>query len=135
MPHVRRDHPQATAARAGARAVKRRPSASSFSVMPVYGRVVGVLTRADLLRGSSEKGGDASVAAAMTPRFETVQSSEMLDGAFQRLQSSACPALPVLQGEQLVGVLTPDNVGEFLAIRSALHADGQGDGYGTRRRQ
>ena len=98
------------------------------------GRVVGVLTRADLLRGLSEKGGDASVAAAMTPRFETVQSSEMLDGAFQRLQGSACPALPVLQGEQLVGVLTPDNVGEFLAIRSALHADGQGDGHGTRRR-
>jgi Zn-dependent protease len=94
-------------------------------------RVVGVLTRGDLIKGLSEKGGEASVAAAMTPHFETVQSLEMLDRAFERLQSAACPALPVLQGGKLVGVLTPDNVGEFLAIRSALRGNGKGDGHGA----
>jgi Zn-dependent protease len=98
-------------------------------------RVVGVLTRADLMRGLTDKGGEALVAAVMTPGFETAQASEMLESAFQRLQTSTCPALPVLQGDKLVGVLTPDNVGEFLAIRSALRANGKKDAHGTRGRR
>ncbi len=96
------------------------------------GRVVGVLTRADLMKGLADKGGDAPVGSAMTSHFETVQATEMLPSALERLDRSACPALPVLQGDRLVGVLTPDNVGEFLAIRSALRANGKGDWYARR---
>jgi Zn-dependent protease len=88
------------------------------------GRVVGMLTRADLMKGLTERGGETPVATAMTPAFETVQASDMLEGAFERLQASACPAMPVLRGESLVGVLTPDNIGEFVAMRSALRANG-----------
>jgi Zn-dependent protease len=87
-------------------------------------RVVGVLTRADLMKGLTERGRDAAVGAVMTTRFETVAPSEMLEGAFQRLQSSACPAVPVLQGDKLVGVLTLENVGEFLTMQSALRTSG-----------
>lgn len=74
-------------------------------------RVVGVLTRADLMKGLTEKGREARVGAAMTPRFETAGPSEMLEGAFQRLQASACPALPVLQSDKLVGVLKGNSRG------------------------
>ncbi len=63
-------------------------------------------------------------------RFETAEPSEMLEGAFQRLRACACPALPVLQGDRLVGVLTLDNVGELLAIQSALRAKGKGESRG-----
>jgi predicted transcriptional regulator len=86
-------------------------------------RVVGVLTRSDLMKALSEKGSEATVAAAMTRRFETAEASEMLQQAFQRLQACACPALPVLQDGKLVGVLTLDNIGEFLALQSALRSD------------
>jgi Zn-dependent protease len=95
------------------------------------GRVVGVLTRADLMRGLTENGREAPVASAMTARFETAEPAEMLDGAFQRLQASTCPTLPVLQGGRLVGVLTLDNIGEFVTIQSALRTRGKRRAAGT----
>jgi predicted transcriptional regulator len=56
----------------------------------------------------------------MTSRFDCAAPSEMLEGAIQRLQASGCPALPVLRDHELVGVLTMENVGEFLMVHSAL---------------
>jgi Zn-dependent protease len=86
------------------------------------GQVVGVLTRGDLMKGLAETGPEGRVAAAMTLRFETADPSDMLEGAFQRLQATPCRALPVLRDGQLVGILTMENVGEFLMIQSALRS-------------
>jgi CBS domain-containing protein len=52
--------------------------------------------------------------------FETAEPSEMLEGAFQRLQVAACPAMPVLEAEELVGILTLGSIETFLTMRSAL---------------
>jgi CBS domain-containing protein len=86
-------------------------------------RVVGVLTRADLVKGLTQTGADTPVAAAMTSHFDCATASEMLEGAVQRLKASGCPALPVLRDDELVGVLTLENVGEFLMVHSALRAN------------
>ena len=84
--------------------------------------MVGVLTRADLVKGLTQNGADTPVAAAMTSRFDSAAPSEMLEGAVQRLQASGCPAMPVVRDGELVGVLTMENVGEFLMAHSALRA-------------
>ena len=42
-----------------------------------------------------------------------------LEKALQRLQTSACPTLPVLRNQKLVGLLTAENLGEFLMIQGA----------------
>ena len=47
----------------------------------------------------------------------------MLEGAVQRLQASGCPALPVVRDRELVGVLTMENVREFMMVHSALRAN------------
>jgi CBS domain-containing protein len=85
------------------------------------GRVVGILTRTDLLKVLTQKGPDAHVIDAMQPRFETTDPSEMLESVLLHLQSSNCRSLPVVRDGQLVGILTLDNVGEFLMIQAALH--------------
>lgn len=84
------------------------------------GRLVGVLTRSDLMKAVAAKGPQAPVAEAMKSQFETAEPSEMLEGAFRRLQGCECHSLPVLRSGQLVGILTMENIGEFLMIQSAL---------------
>jgi Zn-dependent protease/predicted transcriptional regulator len=89
------------------------------------GRLVGVLTREDLLKSLAQKGPETRVGGTMTERFETGDPADMLDLVLARLQSCRCRTLLVLKGGELVGILTMDNVGEFLMFQSALRADAQ----------
>jgi Zn-dependent protease/CBS domain-containing protein len=84
------------------------------------GRLVGMLTRENMLRGLAEQGSNTTVAHAMQDRFETTSPTEPLSPAFARLMEHRLQTLPVLEMGRLVGVLTPGNVGEFLMIQNAL---------------
>jgi predicted transcriptional regulator len=53
---------------------------------------------------------------------ETVDPGEMLESAFRRLQSCECHTVPVVHGGKLVGLVTMDNVGEFVAIQAAMES-------------
>lgn len=85
-------------------------------------RVVGVLTRADMLSALSRLGQQAPVAEVMQREFAVADAQEMLETAFARLQACACHTLPVLQNHDLVGLLTTDNLGEYMMIQAALEA-------------
>lgn len=87
------------------------------------GRVVGVLTRGDLLLALAKQGKDAAVAEVMQRDFQTIDAAEMLESAFARLQTCACHTLPVLRQQQLVGLVTMENLGEYLMIESALRGE------------
>ncbi len=83
------------------------------------GQVVGILTRQDLLVGLTQHGQDRPVRDCMQTEFQTVDASEMLETAFRRLQSCQCHTFPVVCRGELVGLVTMDNVGEFVAIQAA----------------
>lgn len=85
-------------------------------------RVVGILTQADLLKGLAGKGRDAPVREVMQADFRTVEASEMMETVFERMQGCACHTLPVVDRGRLVGLVTTQNVGELIAIESALTA-------------
>jgi Zn-dependent protease/predicted transcriptional regulator len=82
--------------------------------------VVGVLTRQRLIQGLTSLGPESSVRESMETEFVTVDASEMLEVALQKLQSCACTTVPVLSQGRLVGLLTMENVGEFVVIQTAL---------------
>jgi len=84
------------------------------------GVVVGVLPQAALFRALAEGGQEVPVGSVMERDFETADSLEMLDPVLQRLQGSQCSTIPVLQSGSLVGIVTTDNIGEFLSIQSAI---------------
>ncbi len=87
----------------------------------VFGdRVLGVLTHEGLLRALSQKGAGVPVRDAMEREFQTADSHDMLERALALLRTCQCRSLPVVHADRLVGLLTPDNVAEFLAIESAL---------------
>jgi Mg/Co/Ni transporter MgtE len=57
---------------------------------------------------------------AMRRDFEAVDSHDMLEQAVQVLRRCGCRSLPVVHNGELVGMLTMENVGEFMMIRSAM---------------
>jgi Zn-dependent protease/predicted transcriptional regulator len=84
------------------------------------GHLVGVLTRTDLMKALARRSQDTPVAEVMQGQFQTAAPSEMAETVFARLQECNCHSLPVIQGDQLVGIVTAGNVGEFLMIQAAL---------------
>lgn len=88
------------------------------------GRVVGVLTPEGLFAALQTQGPETPVAQAMHCQFQVVDSFEMLEAVFGRLDAGQCHTLPVTHHGQLVGLLTMDNVGEFLAIQAAMASAG-----------
>ena len=86
------------------------------------GHLVGVLTKTDLLKTLAEKGGDQPVRSIMRREFETAEPADMLQSVFNKLQQCECLSIPVVRNGELVGIVTMENIGEFLAIHSALRA-------------
>ncbi|MBV8569090.1 MAG: CBS domain-containing protein, partial [Acidobacteriaceae bacterium] len=83
--------------------------------------VMGILTRGNLLSGLSQYGPDHSVTSVMEREFQTAQPNEMLESVLKRLSASKNRSMPVMEDGKLVGLLTLDNIGEYLMIQRALH--------------
>jgi CBS domain-containing protein len=88
-------------------------------------RIVGVLTRAKLLEALAKHGRDALVAEAMETTFRTADPAEPAERD-ARLKECRCHALPVVSDHRLDGMLTLDNVGEFMMIETALRSAAAG---------
>jgi Zn-dependent protease/predicted transcriptional regulator len=84
------------------------------------GAVVGILTRGGLLTALARQEQRAPVGQVMRRDFLVADASDMLDITFQRLQGHECHTIPVVRRGDLVGLLTMDNVGEFLSVQAAL---------------
>ena len=89
--------------------------------------VVGMLTRADLVSALARGRPETPVAEIMRRQVQIVDPSEMLEAVLPRLQGSEGRAVPVIRRGQLVGLLTMENVGEFLMIQAALQRGGRAE--------
>ena len=82
--------------------------------------VLGLLSRSLLLKAMATQGPDAYVAGAMDRSFVRVAPGADLTEALPLLAQSGSCAL-VMDGERLVGLLTAENLTEFLALRKLGH--------------
>ena len=80
------------------------------------GRVVGLLSRMALLKALAGEGPDAYVASAMDRDYLRLSPDEDLSRLFPAaLRSGACAL--VMEGDELLGLLTAENLSEFLLLR------------------
>lgn len=86
-------------------------------------KVVGILTRKRLLEGLGRDGAVGEVGTHMVRDFRTAFLWETTSEAFQRLQDCDCRAMPVLNEGRLVGMLTAENLGEYVMIQAALKGE------------
>lgn len=84
------------------------------------GHIEGILTQTDLLKALAARDQYPTVSSAMQNEFVTVESLEMLETAFAKLKDCNCHTLPVTLNGKLVGLMTMDNLGEYMRIQAAL---------------
>jgi Zn-dependent protease/predicted transcriptional regulator len=94
---------------------------SSQQDFPVIdnGQLAGILTRQDLLSALSRAGREAAVRDHMSTDCPTAAPSEMIETVLVRLQGHGCRTMPVVERGVVIGLVTMDNVGEFLMIHAA----------------
>lgn len=80
------------------------------------GRVVGMLSRTDVLRGIATRTASTPVGELMHRHFPIAGVNEGLAGVLGRLPVDGS-SIAVFRDEQLVGLLDPEHVGELLALR------------------
>ena len=95
---------------------------SSQKDFPVIenGELVGMLSREALAKALPEHGERGSVQTAMHREVHTADAGETLINAFTRMQESGLRTMVVTQRGELYGLLTTENLGEYIAIRSAM---------------
>jgi CBS domain-containing protein len=84
------------------------------------GRLVGMVARNDVVAGLAKSGPATPVEEIMQQDYPVISEPEMLPSAVERLENSSFRALPILQNGRLEGLLTLENLVEFLMIQAAL---------------
>ena len=84
------------------------------------GELRGILTQPVLFDVLQRRNQESSVDEVMVKEFVIVDSLEKLETAFIKLNSCNCTTIPVLRNGQLIGLLTSENVGELVKIKTAL---------------
>ena len=95
------------------------------------GAVTGILTRGDLMQALADGRQMATVGEIMRRDCTTVEEGDMLERTFERMHAAGCPVLPVVSAGQLVGVVTLENVGEWMMIHSAMRNGGVRSDFDT----
>jgi stage IV sporulation protein FB len=94
-----------------------------FPVVDAQGRLVGVLSRADLSRALASDSGEDSVLDAMSRDLLTVGSDAPLDQVVRALETDPRKPVMVLEGTSLVGIVTLENLARFVKMARQIESD------------
>lgn len=90
-----------------------------------HDRLVGILTRKELLSGLSQQGPDTLVSQVMRKEYPTISGSEVLQAAADKFQDPDSRVLLVMENERLLGLFTVENLAEFVMVQTALTGAGK----------
>ncbi len=103
-----------------------RTSQHEYPVLDSAGRVLGVLTRDDMITALKRHGPATPVVDVMHRDLPVVGPHDPFGEAFRLMQESASPALPVVDRVgRLLGLITPENIGEMMLVNSLRPRDGR----------
>lgn len=91
------------------------------------GRLVGFLTRQDLVNALAQHDRNARVFQVMHADYPILSEPELLETAMPRVKGWS--AAPVLHNGTLVGLFTTENLNEYLLMRAALASRGENSSF------
>jgi CBS domain-containing protein len=89
-----------------------------FPVLDESGKLVGMITREEIMRAAHSPERYSSVRELMKTNVPTISSeADLFEDALPILQQSGLRALPVTENGELVGMLTIEDVGQASLLR------------------
>jgi Zn-dependent protease/CBS domain-containing protein len=85
-------------------------------------RVIGVLTRQRLVSALADRPREDRVMAVMLEQFPVASPLDPVEQAIAQFQGAMSPAMPVIDGGTLVGLVTLENLGEYVAFQNAIRS-------------
>ena len=79
----------------------------------------GILRRRDLMAALQKSGPEAEIDGAVIPVQTVLSENDILRESLERMRQAELQSLPVFRDGQIVGLLTLENVGEFVMVRNA----------------
>lgn len=89
------------------------------------GKIVGILTRDILINALHQKAHQTPISKIMSTTYVAYNAEESLNSIYATSQRTKTFFSPVMENDQLVGVINKDNLNEFLMVRSALRIDNE----------
>jgi Zn-dependent protease/CBS domain-containing protein len=94
-------------------------SQHEFPIVDGAGKMRGLITRDDIIRGLREKGAETSVLEILRTDIPSVGETQSLREAMVQIQQQGKAAVAVVNGEgRLTGLITPENIGELMMVLS-----------------
>jgi stage IV sporulation protein FB len=87
-----------------------------FPVVDAWQRVAGVLSRTALMQGLATVGPGGAVLQTMNREWRRIDPSASLEDVLRAFQTDPRSPLLLLEGDQLIGMITFENLAEFLEI-------------------
>lgn len=85
-------------------------------------RVVGILTRGTLLQAMSDGTSNTLVGDVMQAECHQVKDSELLQNVWQQMLENQWQTVPVVREQEVVGLVTQENVNEWIMLGKAKEA-------------
>jgi Zn-dependent protease/CBS domain-containing protein len=97
-----------------------RTTQHEFPVVDGAGRLLGLLTRDEMIKALRERGPEAPVTEVMRTDIPVIRDRRNLDEALRLMQGQRLPAVGIADASgRLVGLVTPENVGELMMVEAA----------------
>jgi predicted transcriptional regulator len=104
-----------------------RTTQHEFPVVDGAGRLRGVLTRDEMIKALKERGPETPVIEVMRSDIPMVEDRRNLDEALRPMQEKRLPAVGITdRAGRLVGLVTPENIGEMMMSRRHTPSAGLG---------
>lgn len=96
-------------------------SQQDFPVVQDGQEVVGLLGRNELVQALAEKGPNARVGEAMRSDCPLITEYDKLEDCYEILRRDGCSTLPVVRQGRLIGLITLENLTEWIMVHAALN--------------
>jgi len=83
-------------------------------------RLLGIATRQDMLDVTNRLGPDTPITEAMDADLPALPPHTKLAHAYETMMTEGYQSLPVVKDEQLIGLLSHDNISRYLLVQSNL---------------